>query len=87
MTRHRAIIRKLGGHVVLADHLGLDAETVKSWKADRGIRRATGWTGQASSDDPGIPSAPARSPSAGPQVSGPSFVAVERGCAQPRRHI
>ena len=38
MTRHRAIIRQLGGHVVLADHLGLGAETVKSWnKADRGI--------------------------------------------------
>ena len=38
MTRHRAIIRKLGGHVAPADHLGLDAETVKSWsKADRGI--------------------------------------------------
>ena len=38
MTRHRAIIRKLGGHVVLADHLGLGVETVKSWqKADRGI--------------------------------------------------
>lgn len=38
MTRHRAIIRRLGGHVALADHLGLDAETVKSWnKTDRGI--------------------------------------------------
>jgi hypothetical protein len=38
MTRHRAIIKRLGGHAVLADHLGLEAETVKSWnKWDRGI--------------------------------------------------
>ena len=38
MSRHRAIIKQLGGHAVLADHLGLDAETVKSWnKPDRGI--------------------------------------------------
>jgi Putative antitoxin of bacterial toxin-antitoxin system, YdaS/YdaT len=38
MTRHRAIIKQLGGHVVLAEHLGLEIETVKSWrKWDRGI--------------------------------------------------
>ena len=38
MTRHGAIIRKLGGHVAIADHFGLDAQTVKSWnKPDRGI--------------------------------------------------
>jgi hypothetical protein len=38
MTRHRAIIKRLGGYVALAGHLGLDAETVKSWnKQDRGI--------------------------------------------------
>jgi DNA-binding transcriptional regulator YdaS (Cro superfamily) len=38
MTRHRAIIKRLGGYVALADRLGLDVETVKSWnKADRGI--------------------------------------------------
>ena len=38
MTRHRAIIRSLGGYVALAEHLGLGVETVKSWnKRDRGI--------------------------------------------------
>lgn len=38
MTRHGAIIRKLGGHVAIADHLGLEVQTVKSWnKPDRGI--------------------------------------------------
>ena len=38
MTRHRAIIRRLGGYAVLAEHLGLEVETVKSWtKWDRGI--------------------------------------------------
>jgi hypothetical protein len=38
MTRHRAVIKQLGGHAVLADHLGLEIETVKSWlKRDRGI--------------------------------------------------
>jgi hypothetical protein len=38
MTRHRVIIKNLGGHVVLAEHLGLEEETVKSWrKRDRGI--------------------------------------------------
>jgi DNA-binding transcriptional regulator YdaS (Cro superfamily) len=38
MTRHRAIIERIGGHVALADLLGLDVETVRSWrKWDRGI--------------------------------------------------
>jgi DNA-binding transcriptional regulator YdaS (Cro superfamily) len=38
MSRHRAIIRDLGGYVALAEHLGVDVETVKSWnKRDRGI--------------------------------------------------
>lgn len=38
MTRHRAIIKRLGGYVALAEHLGLGPETVKSWnKWDRGI--------------------------------------------------
>ena len=40
MTRHRAIIKRLGGYVALADQLGLDAETVKSWnKQDRAASR------------------------------------------------
>jgi DNA-binding transcriptional regulator YdaS (Cro superfamily) len=38
MTRHRVIIQRLGGHVALAEQLGLDVETVRSWrKWDRGI--------------------------------------------------
>jgi hypothetical protein len=38
MTRHRAIIKRLGGHEHLANVLGLATETVKSWmKRDRGI--------------------------------------------------
>jgi len=38
MTRHRAIIKRLGGHEHLASVLGLATETVKSWnKRDRGI--------------------------------------------------
>ena len=38
MTRHRALIKRLGGYVMVAELLGLDVETVKSWqKADRGI--------------------------------------------------
>ena len=38
MTRHRAIIKRLGGYVALAEVLGLGTETVKSWnKCDRGI--------------------------------------------------
>lgn len=38
MTRHRAIIKRLGGYAVLAEQLGLAVETVKSWnKCDRGI--------------------------------------------------
>lgn len=38
MTRHRAIIKRLGGTVALAELLGLDVETVKSWsKQGRGI--------------------------------------------------
>lgn len=37
-SRHRAIIKQLGGHIVLAEHLGLNNETVKSWrKTERGI--------------------------------------------------
>lgn len=38
MTRHRAIIKQLGGYVELASLLGLHEEAVKSWaKLDRGI--------------------------------------------------
>lgn len=38
MTRHRAIIQRLGGYEHLASVLGLATETVKSWmKRDRGI--------------------------------------------------
>jgi hypothetical protein len=38
MSRHRAIIQRLGGYVHLAQIFGLEAETVKSWcKWDRGI--------------------------------------------------
>jgi YdaS antitoxin of YdaST toxin-antitoxin system len=38
MTRHRAIIRDLGGYVELASQLGLHEEAVKSWaREDRGI--------------------------------------------------
>lgn len=38
MTRHRAIIKRLGGYVHLASIFGLEPETVKSWlKRDRGI--------------------------------------------------
>lgn len=38
MSRHRAIIKGLGGYVVVANQLGLHEETVKSWlKCDRGI--------------------------------------------------
>ena len=35
---HRAIIKRLGGHVRLAETLGLHEEAVKAWlKRDRGI--------------------------------------------------
>jgi hypothetical protein len=38
MSRHRAIIQRLGGYVQLAQLFGLEIETVKSWgKCDRGI--------------------------------------------------